>query len=211
MFGSLRKSCVAPMVLLAVGVTGTASAGILNISGDSNTSAEMTGSNFTGTLDYTFGGGSNGTLVISLTNTTPAPVGGFLTAFLFNSSSSDGTISVALTNSTDADFLDAAGSNGQPFGNPFLAGAGLSGTFEGGGAPQPGIAIGATGTFTFDVTATDAAALTEFSFLEGPFAFDFLVRFRGLTDGGSDKVPVPTPGALALLGVAGLTTTRRRR
>ena len=197
---------------LALGLlAGGANAGFLAFSGDTAASTETTGSNFSGTLNYNFNGGTSGTLVISLTNTTPVSVGGYLTAFVFNVNSADAGASIALSSATDTDFLDAAGSSAVPFGGSYRAGAGLSGTWLGGGAPQPGIAIGNTETFTFNVTATDAASLTEGSFLEGPYAFDFVVRFRGLNNGGSDKVPTPTPGPVALAGIAGLVATRRRR
>jgi MYXO-CTERM domain-containing protein len=45
-----------------------------------------------------------------------------------------------------------------------------------------------------------------------PYAF--VVRFRGMAEGGSDKVPanqLPAPGAIALLGLTGAVSRRRRR
>lgn len=199
-------------VALALGLlAGVSNANILAFSGDTTASTEGTGSNFAGTLDYSFNGGNSGTLVVSLTNTTPVSVGGYLTAFAFNVDSSDNSSTIALSNTTDADFLNAQSVNAMPFGHDFKGGAGLGGVFQGGGAPQPGIAIGVTETFTFNITAIDANALTEASFLEGPYAYDFVVRFRGLTNGGSDKVPTPTPGPVALAGIAGLMASRRRR
>jgi MYXO-CTERM domain-containing protein len=46
--------------------------------------------------------------------------------------------------------------------------------------------------------------------ISDPYAF--VVRFRGMENGGSDKVPanqLPAPGAAALLGLAGLLVRRR--
>jgi MYXO-CTERM domain-containing protein len=62
----------------------------------------------------------------------------------------------------------------------------------------------------------NASALTSDSFVSGGSVTDpyaFIVRFRGMDDGGSDKVPanqLPSPGAMALLGLSGLMTRRRR-
>ena len=65
--------------------------------------------------------------------------------------------------------------------------------------------------FEFNVLASDAMDLTSSSFL-GAMGDEFAVRFRGLNDGGSDKIMNPTPGtgAMALLGL-GLVPRRRRR
>jgi len=109
--------------------------------------------------------------------------------------------------------LTGSGLSGEPFGNPFDAGAALGGSFLGGGSPNAGIGVGQTGTFSFLISALDAGGLNASDFLNGgPFDFNFVIRFRGFEDGGSDKVPaamlttpnvVPVPMPLAL-GAAGL-------
>ena len=54
------------------------------------------------------------------------------------------------------------------------------------------------------------------SFLEGgPYEFDFIVRFKGFLDGGSDKVPaavvpLPVPVAIGALGLLGVVLGRKR-
>lgn len=203
---------LAATALLAAG--GVANAGLL-IDGDIPNGTEMTGVNYLADLSYSFDAGNMGTLSIDLTNTTPGGIGGFLTAFVFSFASADGAASAMLTGATDADFGDLPGANASPFGGPFIGGASTSGMFEGGGNPALGIAPNVTETFTFKITAADAAALTDESFgIAGPEDFNFIVRFRGLNDGGSDKVPgkqVPTPGAVSLLAGAGLIAARRRR
>ena len=170
---------------------------------------------FTGMLDWNYSSGTSGVLTVSLTNTTPAANGGWLTAFLFNIDSIDPLATAVLASSTDPDFLNITGGglNGAPFGNPFDAGAGLGGDFLGNGNPSAGLAIGATGTFVFNVTASDASLLSATSFLNGPYDENFIVRFRGFANGGSDKVPaqlVPGPATLALFAV-GFGRRRRRR
>jgi len=206
------------MAALAAGVVvalaGPAQAGLLVI-GDPLNSTENTGCDFTAQLDYLYNGGNSGTLSVLLTNTTSGSIGGFITAFVFNIASSDPGRAGVLFSTTDPDFEDAGGESANPFGSPFDAGASTSGGFEGGGPPSRGIGVGSSATFVFDITASDAGSLDETSFINGPYAFDFIVRFRGLVDGGSDKVPgklIPAPGgAAALLCGAGLMSLRRRR
>ncbi|MCL4220292.1 MAG: hypothetical protein KJZ65_02870 [Phycisphaerales bacterium] len=196
--------------IVAFALAGAAQADIVNISGSVMNSTEQTGANYTGTLDYTYGGGSSGTLIVSLTNTTPGGVGGFLTGFVFNINSTDAGASAILTSTTNANFLNTGNESASPYGN-FDAGAALGANWTGGGSPADGIAVGGSATFTFAVTALDANLLSASSFMNGPNQWNFLVRFRGLANGGSDKVPgVPAPGALALLGL-GAAAARRRR
>lgn len=207
-------------VVAILGLASASFAGPVNIQADMGNSTEGLG-NFTGTVEYTFTGGTTGSLVVELTNTSAASNGGYLVAFLFNINSSDAGASATLSSTTDADFENITGDglNGAPFGI-FEAGAGLNGTFLGGGNPAPGIAVGATETFTFDVVASDASTLDTMDFLSGSSEFDFVVRFRGFEDGGSDKVPatttiipLPAPFVLAAIGlpVAGWMSWRARR
>lgn len=197
-------------VLLAAGVAATSvSADVIAINGSVNDSTERTGSNFSATLDYAYQGGNEGRLNIRMTNTTPMDVGGFLTGFLFNVDSGDPFAVIALVTGAQ-NFNDGAGDSGNPFGSSYDGGARVGNGWEGGGNPSQGLAIGATGDFGFRVTASDASALTASSFINGPYRFDFVVRFRGLNDGGSDKVPVPAPGAAALLALGAFAARRRR-
>lgn len=194
---------------VVLGVSSPAPADIIAIAGDTANSTEGLG-DFTGFLSYEFIIGEAGVLTVELTNTTPGDDRGWITGFIFNIASEDPLAFAQFEKGTHP-FLDAPDQNGNPFGNPFLAGAALGGNWIDGGIPQDGIAMGDTGTFTFEVEATDAASLTASSFIGGPYEFNFIVRFRGFIGGASDKVPVPAPGALALLGLGALAQRRRRR
>jgi MYXO-CTERM domain-containing protein len=162
---------------------------------------------FTGSFNYVASNATQGTLTITLTNTSVLANGGFLTAFVFNSVNS---VTGLTLSSGPANFSLGSNVSAAPFGT-YRHGVSTGGGFLGGGNPSRGLAVGATGTFVFAVTASTALALTENSFLDGSNDYPFVVRFRGFENGGSDKVPTPTPGSLALGLIAGLTAARRRR
>lgn len=189
--------------LAACAVVGTASADVVNIA--SNGSGIEGNGAFSGSISYT-----PGTLVVSLTNLMSSNVDGKITGFAFNIG---GNASAALTLASHP-FTDLGTSPSAPPFGTFEGGAALGGDWTGGGSPNAGIIRGATGTFTFNVTGPGAGSLTASSFISAGPAVDFVVRFRGFANGGSDKTPgylVPTPGCLALLGLAGIGAGRRRR
>jgi hypothetical protein len=175
---------------------------------------------YTGSLDNSFTNATTAELEIFLTNTSPAANGGYLTAFVLNNPLN--RITGATLTPSDADFgLLGAGSfnngiNGAPYGT-FDVGASTGGSFEGGGNPSKGIAVGNTVSFLFSLTGTNLDTLTEQSFLDtlsvppgdGGGTQSFVARFRGFQDGGSDKVigegtddnpVVPEPASLVLVG-----------
>ena len=212
----LRTTCHAA-TLAALTLSSLAGAAVLPISSNSSLSTEGLGG-FTGTLNYTYLGGSNGQLDVTLTNTTPVATGGFITAFMFRPPSDMGTFTSALTFSSHPAMIDIpAGASGSPFGGTWIGGAGLTGQWLGGGNPSNGVAVGMTGSWTFSIVGANAGSLTSDSFVSGddqPDAYAFIVRFRGMTNplADSDKVPayeMPAPGAAALLGLAGLLVRRR--
>jgi hypothetical protein len=203
-------------IIASAALTAGTHASFINIESNSEDSAEGLGS-FTGIIEYVADSaiGTQGLLTINLTNTTPASIGGFITGFVFNIASSDPNATATLTSATHP-FVGVTNHQAPPFGSSFTAGAALGGNWAGGGQPQLGIGIGSTGTFSFDVFASDASLLNPMSFLSGPYDHNFVVRLGGMIDGGSDKVPavpsnpVPAPGALAMLIAAGLVMPRRR-
>lgn len=212
---ALRRCALAAIALAVLGFSGTASADFINIQSVPEASSSNLGT-FVGSIDYAFDPIDNdGRLIITLTNTSPAANGGFITGFVFNIDSADSDASATLVSATPNTFLDAPNQNGQPFGNPYDAGAALGGMFQGGPNPQDGLGVGETGTFEFEVNASDAATLTAIDFINGPYEYDFLVRFRGFDDGGSDRVPaeegqIPGPSAL-LAACFGVLLFRSRR
>ncbi len=190
-------------------LSGSAIAAPVNFNSDSFNSSEATGSAYTGSMDYIYDGGNNGTLSISLTNMTDPVIGGFLTGFVFNIDSIDNGAFASLLTASDADFLDTEIESAGSFGS-FDAGAALGADFNGGGTPSFGMGDGISESFVFSIVASDASLLSSSSFMSS--TNDFYVRFRGLTNGGSDMVgtiPSPGTGALALLGLACMTRRRR--
>jgi len=202
--------------MAAAGFAMSAQASVILIESDQANSTEELGS-FTGAIEYAPnpGGSSQGQLTISLVNTTPSNIGGFLTGFVFNIASEDPQASAQLSSGTHP-FLGVSDHKAPPFGMSFDAGAALGGNWTGGGNPNAGVAVDDSAQFTFDVFASDADILSAESFFSGPYDHNFVVRFRGMS-GGSDKVPaggsnsLPAPGALAVLAIAGLGIGGRRR
>lgn len=202
--------------LAALGLSaGVASADLVSIQGLVGSSTEQTGATFSGSLEYNFISGSTGELKVALTNDTPGSVGGFLTGFLFRS---DAVSSASLVSSSESGMTTTGAGSAAPFGT-FDGGAAVGGSFLGGGNPSQGLGVGESGMFVFNVTSATASILSAQDFLGSLNDPGFVVRFRGLEGGGSDKVPggsfevvVPLPGAGALaaagLAVVGL---RRRR
>jgi PEP-CTERM motif len=222
---SRKSKCGLIAALLIAGAASVAApAGAVPISGNGSLG------NFTGTLVYSAGSNSSATLTITLDNTSPAANSGFITAFALNNPG-DKITNITLT-ASDLDFtllgLSNGGVNASPYGD-FDFGASIGGGFEGGGNPNQGISVGnPAATFTFNLTGSDLLSLNEASFLSelstgnaGQGHQEFIVRFRGFTDNGSDKVPndccgdtsVPEPGTLALLatGLLGLGVAARRK
>jgi hypothetical protein len=216
--GRRSLGALAAITAFAASLAGTSEsrADIIQIASDSAASTSSLGS-FTGSIDYAFSGALNSWAVsITLNNTSPAGNGGAITAFLFNIDSTDANADATLASSTNANFNNLTNGNGQPFGNNYDAGASLDNNFQGGGGnPNMGITPGQSSTFVFTVAAADAASLTAIDFINGPYAYDFIVRFRGFNGNGSDKVPalvtvIPGPSALCAIAL-GLVLVRKRR
>lgn len=141
-------------------------------------------------------------LTISLTNTTAAAIGGFLTGLAFDLP--DGASITAYTSSHPGMTL-VSGASVAPFGTRDWAVA-LGGDWLGGGSPLGGVAAGTDGTWSFDLSnAPDSLTLAD---------LNMVARFKGLENGDSDKVPaIPEPETWAMMmaGLALLGFAKRRR
>ncbi len=194
---------------IALGCSSAANAAsIVQIGGSAGSSLQGLGS-FSGSISYTATSqlSTTGALVITLVNTSNAGNGGFITGLLFNIGGGDASSSATLSSASNSFINCMGGGLNAATGQHFEGGAAIGGQFLGAGDPNPGIAIGQSATFTFDITAADAGRLTAIDFVAGgSFEFNFLVRFGGFDDGGPDSIGamvVPLPPAV-MIGVLGL-------
>jgi hypothetical protein len=156
--------------------------------------------NYNGTVNYVPVDATHGTLNITLNNTSPADNGGYLTAFAFNNPGRRITGATLWSGDGHFHLLGAPsfndGVNGAPFGG-FDLGASTGNSFEGGGNPTNGIAVGHSDDFVFHLTGDGLNTLTTDDFFtaysvppgDGEGAQSLVARFRGFENGGSDKVP----------------------
>jgi hypothetical protein len=191
-------------VIAAFGLLWAVPAGADTITflGDTANSTSNLG-NFSATLTYTASSSTSATLDLTLTNTSPAANGGFLTAFVLNNPNNSIT-SVTQGATFGANFsvlgLTNNGVKGAPYGQ-FDFGASTGGSFEGGGNPSKGIGVGGSETFDFILTGVGLKTLNASSFANelsvgpgnGMGDQFFVARFRGFNNGGSDKVPGGSP------------------
>jgi len=147
-------------------------------------------------------------VTITLTNTTSAAIGGFITADAFNFTAGTQVVANSFT-TTNSNFSFTQGvTSASPFPdrNALIS---TGGAFTGGGTPSLGIGVGQTATFTFTLVSPNGN--TELSILTSE-----AIRFRGFANDGSDKslvAPVPEPATMILLGtgLAGIAAKLRRR
>jgi hypothetical protein len=209
------RACALPVSVLALAVTAPSSADIVTMESNAALSTEGLAA-FTGFMEYVYLGADVGTLTVTLTNTTEASIGGWLTGFMFRAPEEYGSLASLLTSSSYAGMMDIpAGTSGSPFPGSWLGGAGVGGSWEGSGDPHLGVGVGATGQWVFSITGAMASSLSAAAFVHGGLTDDpyaFVVRFRGLANDGSDKVPgsTPAPGAI-MLGLMGMAASRGRR
>jgi hypothetical protein len=136
-------------------------------------------------------------VMITLENLSDPRQPGYLTAFMFRLPRELGQLQVSLVYSSRPGMSEIrAGASGAPFLGQWHGGAGTGGEWQAGGTPTAGIAPGATGEWVFLVSGPRATELTAEEVMSGgriPDPFAFIVRFRGIGSGHSDKVPVLMP------------------
>jgi hypothetical protein len=223
-----RKSIYAAGAVVSAVVAGMAHADTVNIASDGGTSTSSLGS-FTGIVEFNANGFTGGAdLSFTLTNTSPASNGGYLTGFVFNVAKDGLTVSYVDPDGAAKGFDDLStpnGLKGNPFGT-FEEGAALGGAFLGGGSPNGGIAAGTTRQFLFNVVG-NLSGVNAMTFLSeesvptgGNDGQVFVARFKGFFNDGSDKVvpgevvPVPLAalgGGALLAGLGAFRAARRRR
>lgn len=138
------------------------------------------------------------TLTITLTNN--SATAGFLTGLLIDIPHPELLNGAHSTSDADFQFMSVPinGNQGQPF-NPtdgtghYDLGYALGGNWEGGGNPKNGILANGSVTFTFNYGANNGLSILDFYNQFNDLNTDdnvsnFIVRFKGFADDGSDKV-----------------------
>ena len=186
---------------------------------------------FTGTLDYVAVSPSAASLTLVLNNSSITAAGGKITGVALNVPTVSGVSITGLTSTGPNPYFSQLGLsfgsiNTSPLGK-FDFGSALGGNWQGGGSPNNGLAVNSTGTFTFNFTGTNLNALSTQSFIDAVSASNsqippqfMAVRFKGFTEGDSDKVgavdppPVPVPASVWLmlsgLGSLGVISHKRK-
>lgn len=169
--------------------------------------------NFSGTLSYDLLGGGLASLAITIENT--SLLDGWLTALAFDgpAGTSDWTLDSGASSGLGAAWEGLAGPvDVAPFGVRGY-GASISNAWTGGGSPTDGLAAGSTATFTFSGLGSESVSAADF--LTSNSGWNLVLRFRGFSNGDSDKlaavITIPTPGGLAPMLVAGAFHAGRRR
>ena len=159
-------------------------------------------------------------MMILLSNTSPDGNGGFIVADAFNLPD---RVAATLFSTSNPDFTTFLEGNVQtaPFGtrtDVISVGGDVNTAFTGtGNTPNDGIGVGQSAQFVFSLSSTGVNEADVFN--------SELIRFNGLTDGGTDKTgvhlddpneppaAVPEPMTLLLMGpgMAGFMWLRRRR
>ncbi|MBA2882893.1 hypothetical protein HNR65_003248 [Desulfosalsimonas propionicica] len=196
---------IVSVVLMLLGAYGFASA--VPIYGEDG--IESLGA-FEGDFSFMAASNTSATIDVSLTNTSPADNGGYLTAFAFFVPVASFSVEDSILGNFD---LLAGPVQASPYAD-FDLGASANTTWLGQGSPNDGIGVGDTGVFQFTLSGTGFLGLTEDSFFNAGDPW-FAARFMGFEDDGSDKVParVPEPAIMLLVGVglAGIAAYGRKR
>jgi MYXO-CTERM domain-containing protein len=211
------------MAAAAVMSASTASGDTIQITSNNAASSNgLAGSygGFTGSVTYDFLGGTSARLSITLTNT--SQFSGELVAIAFDDAVGTGDWLFHMGDSSipHNNWFDISGHiNTAPFGQR-EHGVSIhqgSAAWEGGGNPHPGIHAGETATWVF--TGTGTASVSAADFLSPNGGQNLVVRFRGFSNGASDKLPAmastgnppPVPGIAGIAVLAGVGSLRRRR
>lgn len=198
--------------------TGSIADMILITSNNEASSNKTSYGGFTGSLQYDFLGGGSALMTLTLTNT--SQFDGLLVALAFDAAAdtSGWTFSSAMSSGLSNSWDDISGSiNTAPFGTRSF-GASNTNSWVGGGSPNSGLSFGDTGVWVFQGNGADSSSAADF--LSPNDGNNLLVRFRGFSNGASDKLPAmpddPPPAVpgfvgLPLIVLSGLTRRRRRR
>jgi hypothetical protein len=168
---------------------------------------------FRGSLAYTCTSSPGEvTLTVELRNTSSPGNGGYITGFALNNPGGRIT-TVAFADSVFhllGEPVFHNGINALPLGH-FDIGAAMEDSWEGGGDPASGIAVGETRSFRFTFQGDQLCAWNIMNLVNEPAAGGdafFAVRFRGFQNGESDKVAtdeVTVPVTLSSFTAVGLS------
>lgn len=216
------KRVLGIFLFLGLVATGPAARAAFTLTSDlTNPNVEPYNTTFTANVNLQALANGNSRLTIDVINTTTSSSpGGFITGVAFSTPDLASYISGSYT-TTNGNFTLLSGSvSTSPYPDQDM-GAALGGSWLGGGSPSGGVSWSPGGTndvvFTYDFSGQ---SVTEDQFksamLGTSSAPGFLVRFKGLAGGGSNKVPaiaVPEPTSVVLLGlgVVGMSMLGMRR
>lgn len=212
----MKRSILTTLVASSLVAGSAANAVVLSISGGNSnqyTSGAQSGLGaFNGTFEYSYNGGTTATINVSLTNTSNASNGGYITALAFNNPFQDmsrfdsgnpnsgfsdgyltsGTLSVNSNNSTwqilpsDGNLVNTGDEvSGNPFGYFDLGAAAVDsgGNFDWVGSGQPNGGIGVGETSNFVFTVTGDANDLALLTSESFFSDDSLSEGNGAGGG----------------------------